>query len=80
MQQPISDIFTSRYPKSTFTFDEVNDIILFKSFFNKDKQFVDFTIRNNSITGIKTSNKYLPEIKKLLSINKMKRSDFKNFD
>jgi hypothetical protein len=77
VQQSISDIFTSRYPKSTFTFDDVNDVILFKSFFNKDKQFVDFTIINNSIIAIKTSNKYLPEIKKLLSINKMKRSDFK---
>lgn len=77
IQQPISDIFTSRYPKSTFTFKMVNDLILFKSFFVKDKEFVDFTIRNNSITAVKTSNKYLPEVKKLLSINKMKRGDFK---
>jgi len=77
LQNLINDIFTSRYPKSNFTLDEVNDVFLFKSFFDKDKQFVDFTIKNKSITNIKTNNKYLPEVKKLLSINKMKRSDFK---
>jgi hypothetical protein len=77
IQQLISDIFTSRYPKSTFTLDEVNDIVLFKSVFDKDKQFVDFTIKKKSITTIKTNTKYLPEVKKLLSINKMKRSDFR---
>jgi hypothetical protein len=78
--QPIADLFDSRYPKSKFESKSINDIIIFKSTFDKEKQFVDFIFKKNSITTIKTNNKYLPEVKKLLSINKMKRSDFKIID
>jgi len=78
--QPIADLFASRYPKSKFESTSINDIIIFKSTFDKEKQFVDFIFKKNSITTIKTNNKYLPEVKKLLSINKMKRSDFKIID
>lgn len=78
--QPIADLFNSRYPKSKFESKSINDIIIFKSTFDREKQFVDFIFKKNSITTIKTSNKYLPEVKRLLSINKMKRNDLKIID
>lgn len=80
LPQPITDLFASRYPKSKFESKSINDIIIFKSTFDKGKQFVDFIFKQNSITTIKTNNKYLPEVKNLLSINKMKRIDFKIVD
>lgn len=74
--QPIADLFVERYPKSKFESTSINDIIIFKSTFDKENQFVDFIFKKNSITTVKTNNKYLPEVKNLLSINKIKRSDF----
>lgn len=80
IQQPIANLFTSHYPTSKFEFKTVSGISVFKSTFDKEKQFVDFIIKANSFTNIKTNTKYLPEVKRLLSINKMKRNDLKIID
>lgn len=76
IQKKIAHLFTEHYPKCDFNFVTVNNTLFFKSFFNVDKQFIDFQMMDDSITNIRTSNKYLPEVKNLLSINKMKRTDF----
>lgn len=79
IEKPIAELFLTTYPKSRFEFKQINDTLFFKSWFEKgqdEKMFVQFHVRDDSIINIKTINKYLPEVKKLLTINKMKRSDF----
>lgn len=79
IEKLITDLFKSQYPNCKFDFKYYNDIIHFSSTF-ADKVFVNFTVRKNSISQVKTINRYIPEVKKLFHIHKMKRTDFKIVD
>lgn len=78
-KQMITDLFQKRYPKTTVDFKKYKESYYFSSNFD-DKSFVRFVIQGGTISHIKTNNRYLPEVKNLFSIHKMKRIDFKIID
>lgn len=79
IEKLITDLFKSRYPNCEYKFQHYNGMIQFSSTFG-DRDFLIFSVKQNSFCEIKTINRYLPETKKLFSINKMKRTDFRIVD
>ncbi len=70
----VKSVFKDRYPKFRGEFSFINNNTLVKYYSNTDTKFIQFFMKSGYINGIQTNNKHLPEVKNLLSLNKMKRS------
>lgn len=80
VERELTQFFSTKFPdvnvKLFKTDPDIDDAIMFKSYFADGNKFISFTIRDNSINEIRVSHRNLENARKLFSLNTIKVDAF----